>query len=788
MYLKILKKDLKRKKTMNCILLLFVILSVMFSASSVNNIITVTGGLDYYFEKAGMTDYYFITIEPNGNDTLSEILENEDSVTDYRKENVIFCIEDNFLKDNKKLADFSTSAIMTSIDNAKLNYFDSNNNIITEVDSGKVYISGSFAENAGLETGDTFDFKFGETSLTFEFAGIVKDAFLGGEMMGNPRFLMNDSDYQKISSDDMAKQGNTGGIFYVNTDNITALESAVSECNTINFNGSVSTIKMTYVMSIIVAGVLLVVSICLILVSFVVLRFTIGFTISEEFREIGVMKAVGIRNNSVRGLYLVKYLGISVIGAFIGYFASVPFGNMMLDSVSKNMVLGNDKSVFTGIFCSIAVVGIILLFCWRCTAKIKKMSPIDAVRSGQTGERFHKKSLMHLSKSRFKTTGFLSLNDVLSSPKQYGIITAVFTICTLLVMILANTANTLNSDKLLFLLGTTKSDVYYNDSKSIIEIMQGKKTLDETTEEMEKELSDNSMPASVHIETMYQILVKFGDIKTTVMFQLCNKTSADEYVYSQGTAPQYANEIAISEPIAEKLNAEIGDTLLLTIDDEEKEYIITALFQSFSQLGECGRLHESVFPSDLSISSAMAYQIDFDDNPDENEINSRIEKLKDIFNSQKVMTAEDYVKESTGASDIVAGVKNLVLIISLIIIIMISVLMERSFISKEKSEIALMKAIGFKNSAVYAHHTARFLIVGTVSSVLAILLCKPLTKLAIDPIFAIMGAVAGISYEIRPIEVFVVYPIVILLTTLAGTFLTSLYTKSIKASDTSNIE
>ncbi len=114
--------------------------------------------------------------------------------------------------------------------------------------------------------------------------------------------------------------------------------------------------------------------------------------------------------------------------------------------------------------------------------------------------------------------------------------------------------------------------------------------------------------------------------------------------------------------------------------------------------------------------------------------------------------------------------------------------MERSFISKEKSEIALMKAIGFKNNAVYAHHTARFLIVGIVSSVLAILLCKPLTKFVIDPLFAIMGAVEGISYEIRPIEIFVIYPLVILSATLAGTFLTSLYTKSIKASDTSNIE
>ena len=262
------------------------------------------------------------------------------------------------------------------------------------------------------------------------------------------------------------------------------------------------------------------------------------------------------------------------------------------------------------------------------------------------------------------------------------------------------------------------------------------------------------------------------------MFQLCNDTSADEYTYSQGTAPSYANEIAISEPVAEKLNAEIGDTLKLTIDGEEKDYIVTALFQSFCQLGECGRLHENVFPSDLSIASAMVYQIDFYDNPDSKEINIRIEKLKDIFNSQKVVTAEEFAKDSTGAGDIVAGVKNLVLIISLIIIVMISVLMGRSFISKEKSEIALMKALGFRNSAVYAHHMTRFFIVGVVASVVSMLLCKPLTKLAIDPIFSVMGAVAGISYEIRPVEIFVIYPLVILSATLAGTFMTSLYTKN----------
>ena len=50
MYRNILKKDLKRKKTMNVILVLFIILSTMFISSSVNNMLTVTGALDDYFD------------------------------------------------------------------------------------------------------------------------------------------------------------------------------------------------------------------------------------------------------------------------------------------------------------------------------------------------------------------------------------------------------------------------------------------------------------------------------------------------------------------------------------------------------------------------------------------------------------------------------------------------------------------------------------------------------------------------------------------------------------------
>lgn len=786
MYLRILKKDLKRKKTMNCILLLFVILSAMFASSSVNNIVTVVNGLDYYFEKAGMSDYYLIAPESEDNNSVSEILDSESAVTGYQKEETLLCTADNFLKNGKTLVDFSNAALAMSVDEAKLHYFDNENNILTEVAPGTVYISGSLSKNAGLEIGDTFEFRIGETEITLTFAGKIKDAFLGSDMMDNPRFVMNQNDYMKMRN--ALDTADPYSIYYVNTDDVTALESALADCTNLMLNVPVSTVKMCYSMNMIVAGLLLVISICLILVAFVVLRFTISFTIAEEFREIGVMKAIGMKNSSIRDLYLVKYLGISIVGAVIGYIASIPFGNMLLASVSENILIGNENAMLISILCSIAVVVIILLFCRSCTRKINHLSPIDAVRNGQTGERFRKRSLLHLGKSRLGTTGFLSLNDVLSSPKQYGIITAVFTICILLVMILANSANTLNSEKLLFLFGMTKSDVYYSNASYYVEIVNGTKTIAEAYAEIEETLSEHDMPGKVHLEAMYQIPVTYGDTRINTVFQQCQSTKASDYVYNEGTAPQYADEIALSEPLAKKLGVGIGDTVTLTINGEETECIITALFQSFNSMGESGRLHESVHIPDTNISGCLSYQINFDDMPDSTETERRIELLKDIFDNEKVYDTRELVKTSTGAADTISSVKNMVLLISILITIMISVLMERSFIAKEKSEIALMKAMGFKSCSIITQHTLRFGIIGVTASAIAIALSAPLTKLVIDPIFALMGAVSGIRYEIRPLEVFAVYPLLLIAATLAGVFLTALYTRTIKASDTSDIE
>ena len=788
MYLRILKKDLKRKKTMNLIILLFVILSAMFFSSSVNNIISIMGGVDRFIDMAGMKDYVVLISEPESGEPFGEVLDKADGINEWKRETSIRCNSETVKLNGQKLEGFTNNGMVVSDNEYVLHCYDKHNDEITEVEKGSVYITDSLAVKTGIETGDTINFEYGDTKLELKMAGSCKDAVLGSDMVETPRFIINHEDYDKLYSDDTIRSSSRMGIYIIGADDVKDVESVLKNYDNCLFSASRSLIKMTYILKISVAGIIMAVSIFLIIISFAALRFTIGFTISEEFREIGVMKAIGIKNRSIRVLYLVKYFGIALIGSVIGFFAGIPFGNMLLDSVGRDMVLGNDYPVLIGCICSAAVIAMIILFCWGCTAKVKKLSPIDAVRSGQTGERFKKRSLMDLGKSRLGTSGFISINDIISSPKQSILLTTVFTLCTVLIIVLTNTAETLSSDKLMYLISLTDSDVYINLNSETPDIKNGSKTFEDMYTEIENTLSENGMPGKVYVEGTYNVSAEYNGNVAVGRFLLSKETKTTDYFYNEGTAPQYENEVALGMMLAENIGASVGSKVKLTVGGEEKEYVVSALFDSFSNLGMCGRFYETLDVPASAISATMAYQVNFDDDPDADTIEERIEKLKAIYGTENIFNEADYVNDCTKAADATTGAKNLTMIVSVIIITLMSVLLEKSFISKEKSEIALMKAIGFRKNSVVGIHILRFMLIGAVSVTLAVIISDPVTKLIMNPVFSLMGILKGVEYAHNRIETFVIVPLIVFSAVTAGAFFTALTTRKIKASDTANIE
>ncbi|MBP3567667.1 MAG: ABC transporter permease [Lachnospiraceae bacterium] len=792
MYLNILKKDLKQKKAMNIILLVFIILATMFVSSSVNNIISVTTALDNYFEMANVPDYFGATMNKSVNATLEEQLENTPGIEHFFSEDILYMAQSNILRDGEPLNATENTQILQSDKDISMNYFLDDGSILETVKPGELYMTAHAIESTGLHIGDKLTIEIEGVSHEFTLAGSFKDAILGSNMLRMVRYIINSEDFKAYTSDEMIHTMYGGSFCYLHTSDVEKMLEDISDISeSFIFTFDHARLSFSYVFDMIVTGIILVVSLILIAVAFVVLRFTITFTLSEEFREIGVMKAIGISNLKIRGLYLTKYAALSVIGAFIGLLLSLPFSELLMNVSSKSLIISNQNTAFINVLCAVFVIAVILLFCFGCTGMVSRLTPIDAIRNGQTGERFRKKSLMSLGASRLNPTSFLALNDIISSPKRYSIITLTFFLCLSLLLILSASVTTLNSDSLFKTFGFADCHVAVDVGDKIMSFMVegGRTSLEDYLSDMEETLAKNNMPAKCVQELAFNFSVTHGEHEANIMTYQGTGTTMDMYHYTAGTAPQHADEIAITRIAAESLHADIGDTITIKTVDGDRKYIITAFFQSMNTQGSTIRLHTEEAVNYIQSSGGISTQVIFTDDPDDAEIANRIEKIKELYpKCNDVITCAEWVKRNVGVADTLMAVKTLVALLTILLSALITVLMERSFIAKEQGEIALMKAVGTKNSVIYAYHTLRFAIVGIIAIVIAELLAMPLTHLFIDPIFKMMGMELAVDYVINPVEMYLVFPFVILATTTISAYFTALYTGKIKASDTANIE
>ena len=317
--------------------------------------------------------------------------------------------------------------------------------------------------------------------------------------------------------------------------------------------------------------------------------------------------------------------------------------------------------------------------------------------------------------------------------------------------------------------------------------------LDAINAELQKiraQFRKNKIEADVFQEIMFTMHISCQDKTTSSLaFQGAGDITTDRYQYLSGTAPQNTNEVAITYIIADMIGADIGDTVSIKNGETAKDYIVTAIYQSMNNMGEGIRFHQDEELDYRYASGCFGIQIAYHDNPSAEELDRRKDLLKDLLPEAKVHTAGSYVNEMIGdiAGGMLQDIKKLILIVVLSINILVAVLMVRSFITKEKGEIAIMKAIGFKNSSLVNWQTLRIGIVLLLSTFFAVLLSTPLSQLSVGPIFRIMGA-QSISFKINALETFVFYPLVVLFVTALASMLAALRLCRISAAETSNIE
>lgn len=414
---------------------------------------------------------------------------------------------------------------------------------------------------------------------------------------------------------------------------------------------------------------------------------------------------------------------------------------------------------------------------------------MDAIRGGENGERYGKKSVLSLHRSRLSAVVFLSLNDILSEIRRCVVLVLIFTIGILLVIIPINAINTLQSDHLLGWFSMAPCEHVISKEQLFHSDLDNRLQIQEQLDKIRGTLSDHGIKAQVYEEVLFRMSISFGEKQeSSLAFQGIGDITADRYMYLEGSAPQDAEEIGISHLIADRLGAQIGDTVQIKYGDTKRSYLVTAIFQTMNNMGEGIRFSEKDELDYRLVFGSFGIQIRYMDEPDKKLLEHRKEQLAEWFTDYEIYTAGEYINEMIGdLSGQLKDMKYLILIVVLWINILVTVLMVKSFLTKERGEIAMLKAIGFADVSLAVWQTLRIGIILLAASVIGTVLSTPISNICVTPVFQMMGA-QSISFDVRPLEVYVMYPLAVFLVTVLAGMCAAMQVKKIPASEASNIE
>src|SRR5699024_8868508 len=145
----------------------------------------------------------------------------------------------------------------------------------------------------------------------------VRDVQMNPSIIHSKRFVVHEDDLKEI-------QSHVGDVEYAiefllkDTDHLNAFHF-MYESSGMPHEGPRIDYTLIKALNAITDGIVVVlivfVSILLIIVSALCIRYTIVSTMEEDFREIGIMKAIGIPEKNIKHIYLIKYVVISVVAA-----------------------------------------------------------------------------------------------------------------------------------------------------------------------------------------------------------------------------------------------------------------------------------------------------------------------------------------------------------------------------------------------------------------------------------------------------------------------------------------
>ncbi|REK54652.1 MAG: ABC transporter permease [Thermobacillus sp.] len=763
MLLHLLKRDLNKKKSVSAILFVFVFLSALLAAAGANMIRELALSMSELLVKSAVPHYVQMhsgTIDEREIERWAA----DTGLVDIHQTVEMVPLEGSHIYFGDRGTPESTSVMDFYFvqQNEKFDFLLNLSNERAEVAEGEIAVPLFFMRQRNLSVGDRLRIVHPDFVREFTIRDFVRDAQMNPSIIHSKRFVVHPADYEFLKR-------HIGSVEYLIEFRLTD-SGKLGEFNKLYQSSNLPKVgpsidlNMFRLLNALTDGVIAVVtifvSLLLILIAMLCVRFTLLSTLEEDYREIGVLKAIGASRRNIRSIYLVKYVVLAATASLCGFAASFPAAHLMVSNIT--LYLGGaerDLLYFVLPLVTAAVLfGLLLLFCMLVLRRFHRISAVEALRSGSIGDVKINKSRWRLHHNRFLPIPvFLGLKNVFQRLRMFGLLFFVFAASAFLLLVPIHFLNTIQSPDFVSYLGIGRSDLRIDLQYSDRMNDRFRRTVDAIRQDGDVERF------SPLVTSRFRLLNDDGTV------DLLNVETGDFTIfpleYVQGGAPLRDNEIALSVQNAREMERRVGDTIRLLVGGEEKVMVVSGIYQDITN---GGRTAKARLPYDPD--SVLWYTISLDLKPGV-DAKTKIAQYEKAFEPAKVTDLKGYIQQTLGQT--IAQLRNLA-ILAFFVSIFLSMLMTALFLSlliaKERPHTAILHSIGFAHRHIRTQYVTMSLAVLIAGIVIGTILSNTLGQILVGAIWSLLGA-SNIRFVIEPVQAYVVCPLILMLVVVVTTWI-----------------
>lgn len=764
MFIRLIRNDILKSKMITLTTMIFVAAAAMLVSLAAILVVNLSGSLDTLMKQAETPDFMQMHSGEIDTSRLALFAEQNSNVDEYQV--VEFLNIDNsqiILGENSLENSVQDNGL--SIQNEKFDYLlDLNGNIIN-VSDGEIYVPISYLKSNTTKVGD----KAVISGKEFTVVGFLRDSTMNSSLSASKRFLISKNDFTDIKD--------LGSIEYLIEFKLKDF-SAIGEFETeyasagLEANGPTVTYTLFKMMNAISDGmmiaVILLVSLLVVSIAFMSIRFTLLAKIEDDYREIGVMKAIGLRLSDIRKIYLAKYACLAAVGSLLGFILSLLFQNMLLENICLYM----GESQYSSFAIVLGIIGILLVFLAIVAyvngmlKRFRKISAAEAIRFGISQEKKVSTQRFSLNRNRlFSTNIFLGIKDVVTRKRLYATSLAVLVMSSFIIIVPQNLYNTISSKSFIQYMGIGDYDLRIQTSEH------------DKTDEILKTIQRDNAISKYAVMTTKTFKVKTSNGSEENLKVELGDHLAFPIEYSEGRAPTRDDEISLSTINSSELGIKVDDVITLLIEGKEKNLTVTGIY---SDVTNGGKTAKAVF---IDNSSNVMWTIVCIDISDKSLVDAIVSEYSGGFDFAKTSDIDEFVLQTLGSTiSSVEKIYYVSVVVALLITVLITLLFMKMLVAKDRYSIAVMKSLGFTNLDISTQYVTRSVFVLIIGIVLGTLLANTFGEKLVGAVISSFGA-AEFNFAIDPLKAYLFSPLLMISAVLIATIIGTTRVGNIKISE-----